>query len=152
MERGTAKDNANVIFDVRTDEEVAEGILENAINFDIKPQEFMAALEKWTKKITMSIVRGSRSSQLVRSWIKWVLRILTISQEAIATWDAFFKRTNRRPYFIFQLNDRMQLKNIHNSKHDANNSSSLTLPLGEDMAVHCRKDCGLQTSFNSLIF
>jgi rhodanese-related sulfurtransferase len=32
MKEETAKDTNAVIFDVRTDEEVAEGILENAIN------------------------------------------------------------------------------------------------------------------------
>lgn len=62
----TAKDTNAVIFDVRTDEEVAEGILENAINHDIhKPQEFMAALEKMDKSKNYYVYcrAGSRSSQ-----------------------------------------------------------------------------------------
>lgn len=61
-----AKDPNAVIIDVRTEEEVAEGMLENAIHHDIhKPQEFMAALEDMdkSKKYYIYCRAGSRSQQ-----------------------------------------------------------------------------------------
>jgi rhodanese-related sulfurtransferase len=62
----TAKDSNAVIFDVRTDAEVAEGVLENAITHDIhKPQEFLAALDEMDKCKNYYVYcrAGSRSSQ-----------------------------------------------------------------------------------------
>jgi rhodanese-related sulfurtransferase len=62
----TAQDSNAVILDVRTDEEVAEGILENAVQHDIhQPQEFMAALGKMDKSKNYYVYcrAGSRSSQ-----------------------------------------------------------------------------------------
>jgi len=62
----TANDSNAVILDVRTDEEVAEGIIENAIQHDIhQPQEFMAALEQMDKSKNYYVYcrAGSRSSQ-----------------------------------------------------------------------------------------
>ncbi len=61
-----ANDSNAVILDVRTDDEVAEGILENAIHHDIhQPQEFMAALDKMDKSKNYYVYcrAGSRSSQ-----------------------------------------------------------------------------------------
>ena len=61
-----AKDSNAVILDVRTDDEVAEGILENAIHHDIhQPQEFMAALDQMDKSKNYYVYcrAGSRSSQ-----------------------------------------------------------------------------------------
>jgi rhodanese-related sulfurtransferase len=55
-----------VILDVRTDDEVAEGTLENAIHHDIhKPQEFMNALNSLDKSNSYYVYcrAGSRSDQ-----------------------------------------------------------------------------------------
>ncbi|BAO54182.1 rhodanese-like domain-containing protein [Nonlabens marinus] len=61
-----ANDSNAIILDVRTDDEVAEGILKNAIHHDIhQPQEFMAALDNMDKSKNYYVYcrAGSRSSQ-----------------------------------------------------------------------------------------
>ncbi|MDF4223423.1 MULTISPECIES: rhodanese-like domain-containing protein [Maribacter] len=60
------KDSNAVILDVRTEEEVEDGIIPNAINIDIyKGQEFVAELEKLdkTKNYYVYCRSGARSGQ-----------------------------------------------------------------------------------------
>ncbi len=62
----TAQDTNKVILDVRTDEEVAEGIIPGAIQLDIfKPQEFMDAIQAMDqdKNYYVYCRAGSRSAQ-----------------------------------------------------------------------------------------
>ncbi|MBF4983189.1 rhodanese-like domain-containing protein [Nonlabens mediterrranea] len=62
----TANDENAVIIDVRTADEVAEGMIPNALHHDIfKPQELMAALEKMDKSKNYYIYcrSGGRSGQ-----------------------------------------------------------------------------------------
>lgn len=61
-----AKDNNAVVLDVRTDAEVAEGIIKNAINIDIyKGQEFVNAIEELDKSKNYYVYcrSGNRSGQ-----------------------------------------------------------------------------------------
>jgi len=61
-----ANDPNAVILDVRTDDEVAEGMIEGAVHHDIhQPQEFMTALEKMDKSKNYYVYcrAGSRSQQ-----------------------------------------------------------------------------------------
>jgi rhodanese-related sulfurtransferase len=61
-----AKDNNAVVLDVRTDAEVAEGIIKNAINIDIyKGQEFVNAIEELDKSKNYYVYcrSGNRSRQ-----------------------------------------------------------------------------------------
>lgn len=60
------KDTNAVILDVRTEEEIEEGIIPNAINLDIyKGQEFINELEKLDKSKNYYVYcrSGSRSGQ-----------------------------------------------------------------------------------------
>jgi rhodanese-related sulfurtransferase len=60
------KDSNAVILDVRTEEEVEEGIIPNSINIDIyKGQEFVEELEKFdkTKNYYVYCRSGARSGQ-----------------------------------------------------------------------------------------
>ncbi|MEN8816201.1 MAG: rhodanese-like domain-containing protein [Nonlabens sp.] len=62
----TAKDTNALIIDVRTDDEVSEGVIPNAIHYDIfKPQEFMNAMNDMdpNKNYYVYCRAGSRSSQ-----------------------------------------------------------------------------------------
>lgn len=62
----TAADSNSVIIDVRTDEEVSEGIIPGALHYDIfKPQEFMNAMNNMDaeKNYYVYCRAGSRSSQ-----------------------------------------------------------------------------------------
>jgi rhodanese-related sulfurtransferase len=62
----TAIDTNALIIDVRTEEEVSEGIIPNAIHLDIfKPQEFMNAMNNMDadKNYYVYCRAGSRSSQ-----------------------------------------------------------------------------------------
>lgn len=61
-----AKDENAVVLDVRTDDEVAEGIIKNAINIDIyKGQEFINAIEELDKSKNYYVYcrSGNRSGQ-----------------------------------------------------------------------------------------
>ena len=61
-----AKDDNAVILDVRTDNEVAEGIIENAIHIDIyQGQEFINAIEELDKSKNYYVYcrSGNRSGQ-----------------------------------------------------------------------------------------
>ena len=61
-----AKDSNAVVLDVRTDAEVAEGIIKNAINIDIyKGQEFINAIEELDKSKNYYVYcrSGNRSGQ-----------------------------------------------------------------------------------------
>lgn len=61
-----AKDKNAVVLDVRTDDEVAEGIIKNAINIDIyKGQEFINAIEELDKSKNYYVYcrSGNRSGQ-----------------------------------------------------------------------------------------
>lgn len=60
------KDDNAVVLDVRTDDEVAEGIIENAIQIDIyKGQEFLDAIEELDKSKNYYVYcrSGNRSRQ-----------------------------------------------------------------------------------------
>jgi rhodanese-related sulfurtransferase len=62
----TAQDVNSLIIDVRTDEEVNEGIIPHAIHCDIfKPQEFMSAMNNMDadKNYYVYCRAGSRSAQ-----------------------------------------------------------------------------------------
>lgn len=62
----TATDDNAVIIDVRTDDEVAEGMIPNALHHDIfQPQELMAALQEMDKSKNYYIYcrSGGRSGQ-----------------------------------------------------------------------------------------
>jgi len=62
----TAKDDNKVILDVRTDQEVDEGVIPGAIQLDLhQPQEFMDGLQKMdnTKNYYVYCRAGSRSVQ-----------------------------------------------------------------------------------------
>lgn len=62
----TAQDNQAVIIDVRTDDEVAEGMIPNALHHDIfQPQELMAALKDMDKSKNYYVYcrSGGRSAQ-----------------------------------------------------------------------------------------
>ncbi len=62
----TAQDDHKVILDVRTDEEVAEGIIPGAIQLDIfQPQEFMNGIQAMdnSKNYYVYCRAGSRSAQ-----------------------------------------------------------------------------------------
>lgn len=59
-------DNQSIILDVRTEEEVAQGIIPNAIHIDIyKGQGFVEEVEKLdkTKKLYVYCRSGARSAQ-----------------------------------------------------------------------------------------
>ncbi len=61
-----AKDDNAVILDVRTDDEIAEGIIPNAIHIDIyKGQEFINEIEKLDKSKNYYVYcrSGNRSGQ-----------------------------------------------------------------------------------------
>lgn len=61
-----AKDKNAVVLDVRTDDEIAEGIIKNAINIDIyKGQEFLNAIGKLDKSKNYYVYcrSGNRSGQ-----------------------------------------------------------------------------------------
>lgn len=61
-----AKDDNAVVLDVRTDAEVADGIIENAIHFDIyKGQEFISEIEDLDKSKNYYVYcrSGKRSGQ-----------------------------------------------------------------------------------------
>lgn len=61
-----AKDDNAVILDVRTDDEIAEGIIPNAIQIDIyKGQEFINEIEKLDKSKNYYVYcrSGNRSGQ-----------------------------------------------------------------------------------------
>ncbi|WP_438962240.1 rhodanese-like domain-containing protein [Nonlabens sp.] len=61
-----ATDDHAVIIDVRTDDEVAEGMIPNAVHHDIfKPQELMAALQEMDKSKNYYVYcrAGGRSAQ-----------------------------------------------------------------------------------------
>ncbi|AZQ44934.1 rhodanese-like domain-containing protein [Nonlabens ponticola] len=62
----TSQDDNKVILDVRTDEEVADGIIPNSIQLDIyQPQEFMDGINAMDKTKTYYIYcrSGGRSAQ-----------------------------------------------------------------------------------------
>ncbi|WP_242094903.1 rhodanese-like domain-containing protein [Aestuariivivens sediminicola] len=64
-----AKDKKAVIIDVRTDEEVADGIIPNAIHIDIyRGQDFIDALEELDKSKNYYVYcrSGNRSGQACR--------------------------------------------------------------------------------------
>jgi len=61
-----AKDNNAVVLDVRTDAEVADGIIPNAIHLDIyKGQEFITDIEEFDKSKSYYVYcrSGNRSGQ-----------------------------------------------------------------------------------------
>ncbi len=61
-----AEDADAIVIDVRTAEELEDGMLENAVHYDIhKPQEFMTALESMdkSKSYYMYCRSGGRSGQ-----------------------------------------------------------------------------------------
>jgi rhodanese-related sulfurtransferase len=61
-----SKDESSVVIDVRTDDEVAEGIIEKAMQLDIhQPQAFMEGLNDLDKNKNYYVYcrAGSRSSQ-----------------------------------------------------------------------------------------
>ncbi|MGJ8714631.1 rhodanese-like domain-containing protein [Maribacter stanieri] len=65
-EEQLAKDSNAIILDVRTEEEIEEGIIPNSINIDIyKGQEFVEELEKLdkTKNYYVYCRSGNRSGQ-----------------------------------------------------------------------------------------
>ncbi|MFT7118718.1 MAG: rhodanese-related sulfurtransferase [Flavobacteriales bacterium] len=62
----TAQDTKGFIIDVRTDEEVSEGIIPSALHYDIfKPQEFMNAMNNMDADQNYYVYcrAGSRSMQ-----------------------------------------------------------------------------------------
>jgi rhodanese-related sulfurtransferase len=62
----TAQDTNALIIDVRTDDEVSEGVIPNAVHYDIfKAQEFMNAMNDMdpNKNYYVYCRAGSRSSQ-----------------------------------------------------------------------------------------
>ncbi|WP_405376965.1 rhodanese-like domain-containing protein [Nonlabens sp. Asnod3-A02] len=62
----TAQDDNSIILDVRTDDEVSEGMIPNALHYDIfKPQEFMEAVNGMDadKNYYVYCRAGSRSMQ-----------------------------------------------------------------------------------------
>ncbi|WP_242204815.1 rhodanese-like domain-containing protein [Aestuariivivens insulae] len=64
-----ANDNNAVVLDVRTDDEVADGIIPNAIHIDIyKGQDFINELEKLDKSKNYYVYcrSGNRSGQACR--------------------------------------------------------------------------------------
>ena len=64
-----ANDNNAVVLDVRTDEEIAEGMIPNAIHVDIyKGQEFISELEGLDKNKNYYVYcrSGNRSGQACR--------------------------------------------------------------------------------------
>ncbi len=66
FQQALATDENAQIIDVRTDEEVAEGMIGNALHLDIhKPQEFMDGVNKLDKEGSYYVYcrAGSRSSQ-----------------------------------------------------------------------------------------
>ena len=64
-----AKDNNAVVLDVRTDDEIADGMIPNAIHLDIyKGQDFINELEEFDKAKSYYVYcrSGNRSGQACR--------------------------------------------------------------------------------------